>query len=316
MPSPSPAQPPAPPPDARRGAILVTGATGTVGAEVVRLLTAGGSAVRAASRAARRAAASGDAPGDVPGAATPVVLDFHDPATFRDALDGVDRVFLVRPPALADVRRWMVPFLAAARAAGVSHVVFLSLLGAERNPVVPHRRLERELEARGPAYTFLRASFFMQNLLTTHLDDVRRGELVVPAGRGRTSFVDARDVAAAAVQALTTPGHDRRAYALTGGEALTYDEVAATLSAELRRPVAYRRPSLARFVRHMRGAGHPADFVLVTAAIYTAARLGLAARVTDDLPRLLGRAPIALREFVRDHRAAFDAASGAPAGPA
>lgn len=128
------------------------------------------------------------------------------------AFDGVDRLFLVRPPAISDTRRHVNPAIDAARPAGVRHVVLLSLLGAEKNPILPHRRIEQHLEAAGPAWTFLRAGFVMQNLSTTHRPEIRdEGVIAVPAGRGKTSFVDARDIAAAGAIVLAEPGHRNRA---------------------------------------------------------------------------------------------------------
>lgn len=84
-------------------------------------------------------------------------LDFARPRTFGPVLDGVRALFLMRPPALANTRKYIDPFVDAAEAAGVRHVVFLSLLGAEKNPLLPHRRVEKHLEASGLGWTFLRA---------------------------------------------------------------------------------------------------------------------------------------------------------------
>jgi uncharacterized protein YbjT (DUF2867 family) len=280
--------------------ILVTGATGTVGRPVAQGLADRDVPAVAATR--RPDAADGPLP--------TVRFDFEDPTTY-DAFDGVRRVFLVRPPALAQVWTSIFPALDAAARAGVEHVVFLSLLGAEQNPVVPHRWIEWYLQRSGLDWTFLRPSFFMQNLATTHRADLRdRDRIIVPAGRGRTSFVDARDVAAVGVRALTEDGHRGAAYALTGAEALTYFEVAVLFSEVLGREVRYANPSVLEFVRHMREQGHPWPFVLVMTGIYLTARLGLAGTVTDDLERVLGRAPTSMRTFIQDYRARWTAASG------
>jgi uncharacterized protein YbjT (DUF2867 family) len=291
--------------------ILVTGATGTVGGHVAAGLAERGVDARAATRR----------PAGVDLPLPPVRFDFEDPSTY-DAFDGVDRLFLVRPPAIANVWASIVPALDAAERAGVEHVVFLSLLGAEQNPVVPHRWIEWALLRSGMAWTFLRPSFFMQNLATTHRADLRdRNTILVPAGQGRTSFVDARDVAAAGVRALVEPGHHNAAYALTGAEALTYFEVAAIFSDVLGREVRYANPSVLAFVRHMRRQGHPWPFVLVMTGIYLTARFGLAGTVTDDLERLLGRPPTSMRTFVQDYRACWrpdrggeDGVGGLPPG--
>jgi uncharacterized protein YbjT (DUF2867 family) len=286
-----------------RAQILVTGASGNVGGALTQILAAAGHPVRAA----------GHQLAGLPTGAEPVVLDFLDPATYAPALSGVRRVFLMRPPQLADARRQFLPFIQAMERAGVEQVVFLSLLGAEHNKVVPHRAIEDLLKASTLGWTLLRCGFFMQNLSTTHRDEiVRRGEIVAPAGSGKTAFIDVRDIAEVAARTLTEDGHLGRAYPLTGAEALSYAEVAAQLTTILGRPIAYRRPSLLRFARHSLAAGRGLAFTSVMAAIYTTTRLGMAAGITPDAGRLLGRPPRRLRAFIEDHRSVW-APAAAPA---
>lgn len=276
--------------------LLVTGATGNVGQHVVRQLLGAGVPVRAAASTAEGAARLvGSSPG-----ATSVALDFTTPATWPEAFAGVERMFLVRPPHLSRPKTQMVPALEAAKEAGVRHVVLLSLQGAERNRVVPHAALEGWLRESGLSWTFVRASFFMQNLTTTHLTDIRdRDEIVVPAGLGATSFVDAADVAAVATAALLDPENHRcRAWTPTGPEALTYGEVAATLSRILARPIRYEKPTVRRYVGHARRVlGLPWPMVGVTAGIYTVARLGLAGGLTGDVEQVTGRPPTSFEQF-------------------
>ncbi len=278
--------------------ILVTGGSGLVGREVASRL-AGRAPVRLALRDPARGV-------DRAGEAERVRFDFGDPETFKAALRGVGRVFLLRPPRLARPRRDFGPFVAAMRQAGVTQAVFLSVRGAAGNPLLPHHGIEKLLEASGLPWTHLRPNDFMQNFATVHRADIRgRGEIWAPAGRGRTSFVDVRDVADAAARVLTEPGHERRAYTLTGGQAFDLDEVAALLTDVLDRPVAYRNPGIPAFLRHVREAGQPVALGLVMTGVYTVARLGLAAEVAPDLERLLGRPPTALRSFIQDYEAAW-----------
>ncbi len=275
--------------------ILVTGATGNVGAEVIRLLQQQNchavAAVRNADKAQR-----------ILGNIDCIPFDFTNPNTFTSAFLGVNKLFLVRPPALANLRKDIAPALQAAIAAGVEHIVFLSILGAERNKVVPHSQIERYITELGIKATFLRASFFMQNLNTTHREDIKNGELFLPAGNGKTSFIDVRDIAAIAVRALIEDGHSNCAYALTGNEALTYYEVADIFTSVLGKQIRYTNPSLLKFIWEMRSRGLKMNFVLIMAAIYTTARLGLAGAVTPDTEQLLGRPPLTMRQYVEDYR--------------
>ncbi|GAB4455631.1 MAG: SDR family oxidoreductase [Armatimonadaceae bacterium] len=229
-----------------------------------------------------------------------VPLDFSRPETFAPALSGVSKVFLMRPPQISDVQRFLFPLIDAAQAAGVRQIVFLSLMGAEKNQVVPHRKVEDYLQTAPVSWTILRPGFFMQNLSGTHRADIADRDLIyLPAGRGKTSFIDGDDIAASAAHVLTTPGHDNRAYTLTGSKALDYFEVAGILSEVLGRTITYRPASLLGFARHIHGQGHPWGFVAVMTGIYLTTRLGLAATITDDLPRLLGRPPTPFRTFAQ-----------------
>ncbi len=301
--------------------ILVTGANGNVGSEVVRGLLAA-TKVAAGDGAGARDGAGGAATSiraavsdttrcpNVPDAVECVAFDFRDQSTFGAALDGVDRVFLMRPPHMADAEAFR-PFLAAMRESGVRQVVFLSLLGVEKNPVVPHHAIEKAIVASGLGYTMLRPSFFMQNLSTTHLDDiVSRGEIIVPAGNGRTSFIDVRDIAAAAVVVLSEAGHVGRGYSLTGSEALTYSDCARLISEASGRTVVYAKPSGREFAAHMAAQGHSADFIKVMRAIYLVAKLRMAATITGELREVIGREPIMFAQFARDNAALFAGAAG------
>lgn len=279
--------------------VLVTGATGNVGGPLVRRLSELGVDVRAAARRP---------PGDAGPEVESVRFDFTDPATFDEAFTGVRAMFLIRPPQLGHVARDVAPALARAKALGVEQVVFLSVQGADRLCFLPHARIEDWLCASGLGWNFLRASFFDQNLVTVHAKAVReRDELLMPAGRGRTAFVDAEDVAAVAAVALTEPARfGSAAWTLTGSEALTYGEVAGILTAVLGRAIRYPQPGLLSYaVGARRHLGLSPAMIAATSMVYTTARLGLAAGLTGEVERILGRPPTTMAAFVERERASF-----------
>ncbi|WP_216319926.1 SDR family oxidoreductase [Deinococcus aestuarii] len=281
--------------------IGVTGAPGNVGTPLVAELLARGARVRVLARRPEHARqVLGDELGEAAAGLDYGHLDFGNRRTYVAAFRGVRRLFVTRPPQLSQVQRDMVPALDVALGAGVEHMALLSIQGAERIRFVPHAKLEQYMQESGVAYTFLRPSFFMQNLTTTHLPELRRGEIYVPAGGGRTSFVDVRDVAEAGAVVLTGEGHENRAYELTGSEALTYGEVAAKFTAATGRLVRYADPSPLAFFRHMRARGVATGQIIVMEGIYATARFGIAGRVTPELARLLGRAPRSVDDFARD----------------
>lgn len=276
--------------------ILVTGSSGNVGSEVVRCLRTRHTRFRLCARK----------PDTIPpeDGVEVVPFDFLEPSTFRGALRGCDAVFLLRPPAVSDTRATLNPFLDVARAHGVRQVVFVSVAGAADNPLVPHHAVEQKLR-RGPAgWTIVRPGFFAQNLGDAYRDDiVRDHRLFVPAGSGRAAFVDVRDVAEVAVDALMDPAsHRGQAYTLTGPEALSFSDAARLLSTELARTIRYQPATIPAYFAHLRRRGLPLAQVLVQTVLHVGLRFGQAETVDDTIARLLGHRPRTLETYVRDHR--------------
>lgn len=272
------------------GTILVLGATGTVGRPLVADLVARGERVRAASRGAM----------PLPGA-EPIRFDYADEATHAAAFDGVDRVWALVPAGHLDSPRLLAPVIARAARQGAK-VALMTAMGVDADESIPYRRAERMLEASGTPFVVLRPNWFMDNFATYWADGVRRGEIALPAGDGRTSFVDARDIAAAAAGALTADRFDGAAHEITGPEALTYGEAAAVLSEAAGRPIAYRPTDDAAFVAAMTGAGLAPDYAGFLVAIMGPVRMGFAAAVTDGVERLAGRPPRSLRDWAAEYR--------------
>lgn len=278
--------------------ILVTAATGTVGSTVVPALDDADVAVRAASRRPDRAVDAFDTPVEA------TEFSFARPETWGQTLAGVDRVFLVMPPGIGVGP--VCEFVDAAGRMGVSHLAYLSILGAERLPVLPHRRIERHLDSLDLDTTFLRAAYFAQNLADIHRPEiVERDEIFVPAGDGAMGFVDARDVGAVAARVLTESSHRNRAYDITGPESLDFHAVASIATDVLDRRIRYADPSVVTFARRMHRRGVAPSLIAFMIAEYTVTRLGWASRTSDDVERVLDRHPRTVRDFFEDHRLRF-----------
>lgn len=281
------------------GAVLVTGATGHVGRYVVAELTKQQIRVRAAVRPASPADFSPSDHGSA-GRVGAVAFDLEDPGTFEAALDGVDRVFLMRPPQISDTKRLIRPFIKLRARRGVHHVAVLSVLGV--NPAMPHWQIERDVRTAGLPFSFVRPGYFAQNLEgPLRSDIVAHNRIRLPAGNGATAFIDTRDVAEVVAGLLVETGHDD-IYALTGPQALTWNAVAAQLSAELGRPIVYEPIGLLAARRELVAAGQPVGYANVQTVINAVAKIGLAATVNDQLRHLLGRAPRTIADYVRDQR--------------
>lgn len=284
--------------------LLITGPSGNVGDELTDLL-----AKRAGERPWRVAGRHPDALRErlVGTGAETVELDFFDPSTWPEALAGVRTLFLLFPlPSNRAARRGIIPFLRTAELAGCEHVVYVSVFGADRARFIPHHKTEQAMFAGQMSWTVLRCGFFMQNLhrsISTHgTDIVDHGELFVPAGRGRTTFLDARDAAVVALDALLRPERHRDVvHHLTGPEALSMDEVAVALSTELGYPVRYTDPNLVRFAARLRRRGVGWDTIGFMSGVYTLTRSGLNHPVTDEVESLLGRPPRDLSTFLHDN---------------
>ncbi|HUB06534.1 MAG TPA: SDR family oxidoreductase [Myxococcales bacterium] len=279
--------------------ILVTGATGTVGREVVALLVQAGQAVRALSRDPKKTRF--DAKVEV------VAGDFTKPETLEAAARGVEAVFSLA--AGPDIGAHEGALARAAKKGGAKHVVGLSVMGAGSGSdgaiVKWHEAGEKAIQDSGLAWTFVRPGMFMSNALQWARSVKADGKVFLPYGEGRVAMIHPRDIAAVAVKALTTPGHEGKAYPLTGGEALTLSELVRILSEEVGRAIQYVPVPDAAAKAGMLEAGMPptlAEALLKMAAIV---RSGGAGTVLPTVEQVLGRKPLTWREWARENAAAF-----------
>jgi uncharacterized protein YbjT (DUF2867 family) len=274
---------------------FVTGATGNVGKEVVTHLLAKGQKVIAA-KLPHEQTEDGEF-------LSYQNFDFTDSSTWKTCLDGVSKVFLMRPPHVSKIKRDMYPFMEYMKKQGIQQVVFLSVQGVEKNKIVPHYKVEvflRELEI---PYTFVRPSFFMQNLTTTHLSEIRDDKMVfVPTGKGKTNFIDVRDIGEVMALMFFDNKHQNQAYTITGDRSYSYQEIADYLTDGLGRKIEFINPNPLKFVAFHLKSGRKLAMTLVMLALYSVVKSGNGDISTTTSEEILGRKTRSLEEFIQDHK--------------
>lgn len=283
--------------------ITVTGSTGTIGSELIRLLSDRRSPTRAVFRDARRLRA-------LPNVAW-VHADLRQADLLEPALAGTSRLFLLsgNEPGFATTQ---IQIVHAAQRLNVEHIVKLSALGASdhSNSAIAreHWEVEQTLQQTGVRWTILRPHAFIQNWLGDVAASVRaEGVIYSPIEDGRVPFIDARDIAAVAFEALVNPdAHAGRKYFLTGGEAVGYADLATALSEVTGKTVTYQPISMSEARSRMQATGASPDMIEAMLAIAAYQKAGgPTAIVSDKVERILGRPPRSIRDFVRDHASHF-----------
>lgn len=277
--------------------ILITGASGNVGKYVAQeLIKMGEHVVVAGTDPMKLNKMFGDE-------VKAVELDFTNYETFDAALEGIDRIFLMRPPHLGKPED-LYPFIDAVRNKPIKLLSFLSLMGVEKNTIPPHHKIEKYIEGQGIPFSHIRPGFFMQNVSGIHSVEIKEKDMIfVPAGKSKTSFIDAADIGLAIATVLHDPGkHRNTAYTITGADALDYYEVAEIISKVTGRKIAYAKPGYLRYRNHyIKNRGLDKGYVNVTVALYFMTRMGTAEAVTDEFFKLTGKKPKTFDEFVGEN---------------
>jgi uncharacterized protein YbjT (DUF2867 family) len=281
--------------------ILVTGSTGLIGSEVLRLLSHAGVPARALVRKSGR--------GETLPGITWVTGDLANPESLASAFDGCTKLFLLTGNA-EDASELQRHAIAAARRAGVGHAVKLSAFGASphSNSMIGrmHYQIEKELQESGLLWTMLRPHHFMQNLLSQADNIINDGVVYSSSGDGKIPFVDTRDIAAVAAVTLTEPGHTEKKYVITGSEALSYRQATDILARAIGRPLGFIDEPFDEARARLTRGGQPSwlvDSLLAIAAYQRAG--GPTETITDVVADLTGRPPRTFAAFTRDYAAAF-----------
>ena len=279
--------------------ILVTGAAGNIGAEIVKRLQA-----RKADFAVMTHASGG-----APAGAGETQGDFLDPASLRRAFEGVDTLFLLFP-LVPEMPRMAANAVAAAKAAGVRHIVRSSGAGADAASPAAIAKVHGEIDAlirnSGIPFTLLLPTSFMQNLVNFYGDAIRNGALYAPRGDGATAVIDVRDIAEVAVEVLTHPAaHAGQSYTLTGPENLTDAQMVSAIARQIGRDVRYVDVPETAAVDSLTRMGSPPQVIEWLMSLNHVIKQGWAAGVSPVVETITGRPPRNLADFVRENAAAW-----------
>lgn len=273
--------------------ILVVGASGTVGSELSRLLaTQGETVIKATSHQ--------------PSAADQVQLDMVSQVGLKAAFEGIDLAFFLSPPGHANQEALLAPLIDEAKARGLKKVVLMTAMGADADENGPMRKAERRLEASGLAYNIVRPNWFMQNFNTVWLHGIQTaGQIFLPVGAAKGSFIDTRDIAVVIARLLTSDAFANRDFDLTGPRSLDHAEVAAILTQAAGKPIGFTDITPEAMLQGLLGAGVPKDYAAILVQILGYFKAGYAERTTDSVRQITGQPPRTIEQYAKDYRASW-----------
>ena len=281
--------------------VLITGATGNVGIEVINSLSK-------LSHQLDIYAGVRDINTDKKQFANYklkyLLFDFTDLDTYKPALVGCDILFLMRPPQISEVKKYFKPIIDTCLEIGVKHIVFLSVQGVEKSNIIPHHKIEKLIVKSKISHTFLRPAYFMQNFTTTlHAELVTNRRIYLPAGKAKFTLVDVRDIGAVSANILTNVSqHINNSYELTCKENLTFLQMSNTLSRCLGITIKFKSPNLIDFFLTKTKEKTPTMLILVMIMLHYFPRFQKEPEVSNWVEKLTNRRPISFEQFVNDNK--------------
>jgi uncharacterized protein YbjT (DUF2867 family) len=233
-----------------------------------------------------------------------VKFDVTDSSTFAAAFKGIDIVFLLRPPQISAVKKYFVPLVNTAIEAKIKHIVFLSVQGVEKNSIIPHNKIEQLIVKSKIPYTFLRPAYFMQNFTTTLRNDLlNKKRIYLPAGNAKFTLVDVRDIGSVAATVITnTTNHFNKSYELTSAQKLSFFEMTKKLTDGLGIKINYESPNLFNFYVTKRKEKIPVMLILVMIMLHYFPRFQKEPGLTNCIEEITGQQPITFETFIHDNK--------------
>ena len=233
-----------------------------------------------------------------------IKFDLTISETFVPAIQNIDLLFLIRPPQISDVNKYFAPLIEIIKQSSVKHIVFLSVQGVEKSKIIPHHKIEKLILDSKIPYTFLRPAYFMQNFTTTLRNDlVNNQRIYLPAGQAKFTIIDVADIGAVTAKVLTEPkNHINKSYELTNNESLTFTEMAEKISKGIGKTINFISPNLLQFFLTKRKENLPSMFILVMIMLHYFPRFQKTPKTTDCVKIITGQEPKSFDNFVLSNK--------------
>lgn len=286
--------------------VLVTGATGNTGFEVIRFLFEIGTSNRVVA-GVRNIEKAKCVFNDYP-QLDYIHFDFEDFDTFDNALTGIDKVFLLRPPHISDVDKYFKPLISAIKKNSVSGIVFLSVQGAEKSKVIPHNKIERLIQEYKLDYIFLRPSYFMQNLTTTLASGIQtKRQIILPSAKAKFNWIDIENIGEAGAILLSKfEDYKNEAYEITGLENESYVKVTSLINQVIENPIRYRSVNPVKFYRIKKREGVEKGMIVVMLLLHLLPRFQKEPDISGFYEQLTGKKPTDLETFIKREQKFFE----------
>ena len=285
--------------------ILITGATGNIGFEVIRYLTKIDSTnkIIAGVRNIDKAKTIFNAYPKL----DYVHFDFEDFDTFDNALIDIDKIFLLRPPHISDIDTYFKPLISKIKDKNINKIVFLSVQGAEKSNVIPHNKIERLINKNGFDFIFLRPSYFMQNLTTTLIKDIKtKREIILPSGKAKFNWIDIENIGEAGAILLDKfENYKNQAIEITGLENENFDKVTSLINETINNPISYKNVNPLKFFRIKKREGMVKGMIIVMILLHFLPRFQKEPKISDFYERLTGKKPTDLKTFIQREKKQF-----------
>ncbi len=233
-----------------------------------------------------------------------IKFDFTNSETFVPAVQNIDLLFLLRPPQISDVNKYFAPLIEIAKESSVKHIVFLSVQGVENSKIIPHHKIEKLIVESKIPYTFMRPAYFMQNFTTTLRNDlVNNQRIYLPAGQAKFTLIDVNDIGAVTAKILTEPqNHFNKSYELTNNETLTFTEMAEKIGKGIGKTIKFISPDLLQFFWNKRRENMPAMLILVLIMLHYFPRFQKTPKTTEWVKSITGQEPTSFDNFVLSNK--------------